>query len=131
MNKKTLIVIVVVLLALVAMLIFYFKPTAPKQEVNNNNNVQQEVKEVTQEDLDKTMTTSIESLKTTCVDFLKGELSGNPNSDCPGFDEYINRDLCFYCYATQKQDQNLCEKIKFSMAFKVMCQKVTGASGDK
>lgn len=127
MNKKTLIGGAVALLVLVAILVFYFKPTSPKQEVNNNNNAQQEVKEVTQEDLDTSIMASIESLKKTCDDFLKGELSGNPDSDCPGFDELINKDLCFYCYSTKNQDQKSCDKIKFNMAFKTLCQKAIGA----
>lgn len=85
---------------------------------------------VSQADLDKSMDSAIEGLKATCADFLKGDLSGDPKTDCPGFDQSINVSLCYYCYATRDMNGSLCGQINNDVALRSLCQKANGLPVD-
>ena len=105
------------------------KPDLREQKINES--VPQEKKEVSPTDLEELIKSTIEDLELTCADFLKGDLSGDPDLDCPGFDNPINKDLCFYCYAVKNQTTELCEKIINEPALKIVCQRATGVSIDE
>ncbi len=129
MSKKILIgVIATVVIAAVIIAILFIKSGLKKQ--GTNESAQQNNEEVARADLDKSIDSTIEKLKTTCADFLKGDLSGDPDSDCPGFDKPINRSLCLYCYATKNQSPSLCGEINNDPALRAICQKATGAPID-
>jgi len=131
MNKKILIgIIIAVIIAVIAM-VYFLNSGSKEQEINEpvpqiNEPVPQKNEEITLTDLDELIKSKIESLKLTCADFLKGDLSGNPDFDCPGFDKSINKNLCLYCYATKNQIPDLCEKIDNESALKGICQRATG-----
>lgn len=122
MNKKILIGVAVALV-IIAAAILSFK--SPKNQKTGENG-QPANNEVAQAELDKSMASTIESLKSTCADFLKGDLSGDPESDCPGFDKSVNRSLCLYCYATRDQNSSMCGQINNDVALRSLCQKATG-----
>ena len=124
MNKKILIGIIAVVIMAVIIMVYFLKPSFKKQEINES--VQQKNKEITLTDLDESIKSTIENLKSTCADFLKGELSGDPDSDCPGFDRPINKNLCFYCYAIKNQTPDLCGKIDNESALRTICRRATG-----
>jgi|GEM_PF-5489680 len=126
MNKKILTLIIAVVIIAVILVISFFKFNPEKKEINEP--VSQENKEAEPADLDESIKSAIEDLESVCADFLKGDLSGNPNFDCPEFDKPINQDLCFYCYAVKNQRAELCESIINEPGFKIICQRATGAS---
>ncbi|MCX6764588.1 MAG: hypothetical protein NTU58_02670 [Candidatus Nealsonbacteria bacterium] len=134
MNKKILIgIIAVVIVAVVIIAVIittsFLKPSSKKQETNEP--VQQKNEEIDSAALDESIKSTIESLKLTCADFLKGDLSGNPDSDCPGFDKSINKSLCLYCYAVKNQTPDLCGKIDNESALRTICQRATGTPIDE
>jgi uncharacterized protein (UPF0305 family) len=131
MNKKILIGIMVVVIVAVIFGIYFFLFNPKKQETNEpvpqiNESVAQKNKESTLTDLDESTKAMVESLKLTCADFLKGDLSGNPASDCPGFSKQINKDLCFYCYAVKNQNSELCARIDDESALSSLCKIANG-----
>lgn len=131
MNKKILIIIIAIVIVIIAVVAIssFSKPDLKGEETNEP--IPQRNEEVTSDDLEELMESTIKDLESTCADFLKGDLSGDPNFDCPGFDNPINRDLCFYCYAVKNQTVELCGKITNEPAFKILCQRATGASVDE
>ena len=126
MSQKTLIGIIAIVIIIAVIVAIYFSKFGSKQQ-ETQESVQPE-KEITLEDLDESIKSIIEEFKPTCIDFLAGELSGDPNADCPGFDNPINKNLCFYCFATKNQNPTLCEKIDADSGFKIVCQRATGSS---
>jgi hypothetical protein len=133
MNKKILIgiiaVVIVVVIIAVIIMIYFLKPSPKKQEIKEP--VQQKNEEIDLTALDESIKSTIESLKLTCADFLKGDLSGDPDSDCPGFDKSINKSLCLYCYAVKNQTPDLCKKIDNESALRAVCQRATGTPIDE
>ena len=127
MSKNTLIGIIVIIIAIIV--VVSFSKSKPKEETQGS--VQQEKEEITPATLDESMKSTIEKLKPTCSDFLVGDLSGDPYADCPGFENPINKNLCFYCYATKNQNPTLCETIDNDSGFKIVCQRATGSSVDE
>ena len=125
MNKK--ILIAAIAIVIIAIIAFAFLKTDFKQEETEEAS-QQKKEEEPFSALDESVRSMIEELKPTCFDFLRGDLSGDPNFDCPGFDNPINKNLCFYCYAVKNENSELCEKIENDYAFKVICQRATGVS---
>lgn len=125
MAKKILIAVAAILIiAIVIFAVSLYKPNSGKNETSGPN--QQKSNDAAKADLNKSIDAMAESLKATCADFLKGDLSGDPNSDCPGFDKSIDQSLCFYCYAIKNQNSDLCGKINNEIALRSICQKVTG-----
>lgn len=122
MNKKILIGIIVgaVIIAVISVISF----SKSKQGTNGSN--QQGNEDVTKDELDESIKASIEGLKSTCDDFLKGDLSGDPKSDCPGFDKSINQSLCLYCYAVKNQAPELCGQINNEPGLRTICQGALG-----
>lgn len=124
MSKKTLMIVVVATVIVAAGAAVYFlafknqKQEAPQEETVQN----------TTTTLDAAIRATIENLKPTCATFLAGELSGTPASDCPGFSNPINKNLCFYCYAAKNQDKSLCAPIDADSGFKTVCLGVTGST---
>jgi hypothetical protein len=125
MSKKSLIGIITIV-ALIAIIIFVL--VSKTNEGGNNNEENQtngnQEEEVTQESLDASITSTIEQLKSTCSDFLAGDISDE--SICPAFDSAINQNICHYCFAVKNQNPSLCNKISDS-AFNLICQKATSA----
>jgi len=122
MNKKIIIGVVVVLIIIVIAVIASRTPRSEKigedgQPIEEN---------VSQAELDKSMDSTIESLKSTCTVFLTGDLSGDPKNDCPGFDQSMNVSLCYYCYAVKDMNGSLCGEINNDVALRSLCQKVNG-----
>jgi hypothetical protein len=125
MSKKSLIgIIAIIALIVIIAVVLVSKP----DENNNNNNEQNQTngnqEEVTQESLDASIASTIEKLKTTCSDFLAGDISDA--SICPAFDSAMNQNICHYCFAVKNNDPSLCNKISDS-AFNLICQKATSA----
>lgn len=127
MSQKTLIGIIAIVIIIAVIVVISFSKFSPKQQ-ETKESVQPETKEITLEDLDESMKSMIEKLEPTCVDFLAGELSGDADLDCPGFDNPVNKNLCFYCFAAKNQNPTLCEKIDDDSGFKIVCQRATGSS---
>lgn len=125
MSKKILIGIIAVLIIIAVIVGIYFLTSNPKKE-ETNESAQPETGEITPVAMDESVKSMIEDLKVTCADFLKGDLSGDPDLDCPGFEKSINRSLCLYCYATKNQDPSLCGKINNEPALRAICQRATG-----
>jgi len=129
MPKKILIgVVAVLVIVAIAVVVSFLNPGSKNQ--GENAPVLQKGDEGDPVALDKSITEMVEKLKTTCADFLKGDLSGDPKSDCPGFDKQINRSLCLYCYATKNQDPSLCGEINNDPALRAICQKALGVPID-
>lgn len=121
MTKKILTwAIAAIAVVAVIILIVNAKPTVKDESGKPKND------EKAQENLDKSLDSTIESLKTTCATFLTGELNGDPDFDCPGFSESLNTSLCYYCYAVKNQDGSLCGKINNDVALRSTCQKALG-----
>lgn len=131
MNKKILILAVAMVIVIAAVSAIYFSSKPDLKEEEKSEPVLQENEEVTLSDLEESINSMIQDLESTCADFLKGDLSGDPGFDCPGFDNPINRDLCFYCYAVKNQAAGLCDKIINEPGLKIICQRATGASVDE
>lgn len=130
MSKKILIGILIIIMVIVV--ISFSKYNPKKQETNES--VQQKNKEITPAtpaSVDESIKSLIEKFKLTCADFLTGDLSGNPDADCPGFENPVNKNLCYYCYATKNQSAALCGKIDEDSGFKIVCQRATGSSIDE
>jgi len=128
-QKKIIGIIVVLIIAAVVVNIFSSKSNPKKQETNEP--VQQETEEITPESLDESMKSLIEKFKITCADFLAGDLSGDPDADCPGFENPLIKNQCYYCFATKNQNPGLCGKIDDDSGFKIVCQRATGSSIDE
>jgi len=130
MSQKILIGIITILIIIaVIIMISFSKSNQKKQETNES--VQQKTNEITPATVDESIKSLIEKFKLTCVDFLAGDLSGNPDADCPGFENPVNKNLCYYCFATKNQSAALCGKIDADSGFKVVCQRATGSSIDE
>lgn len=125
MNKKILILIIVAVVIAIIVAFSFLKPGSEEQETKDL--VPEEKKEVTMSELEESIKSTIQELGLTCADFLKGDLSGNPSSDCPGFSKQINRDLCYYCYGIKNQDIELCGRIDDESALSPLCKIANGA----
>lgn len=122
MNKKIIVGVVVVLIIIAIAIV---ASRTPKSEKIGENGLP--IKEnVSQSDLDKSMDSTIENLKSTCAVFLTGDLSGDPKTDCPGFDQSMNVSLCYYCYAVKDMNGSLCGQINNDVALRSLCQRVNG-----
>jgi len=130
MNKKILIGIIAILIITAVIIAIYFSRSDSKKQ-ETDEPVQQENEEMTLTDLDELVESTIESLKSTCADFLKGDLSGDPDSDCPGFENPVNKNLCYYCFTVKNQTPALCEKIDNESALRSICQRATGTPIDE
>lgn len=129
MSKKILIgAIIILIVAAIVIAVSFLRPSSKEQGTNEAG--QQGNGEADQAALDKSIESMVEKLKTTCAEFLVGDLSGDPDSDCPGFDKSINRSLCLYCYAVKNQNPNLCAQINNDPALRAICQKALGVPID-
>jgi hypothetical protein len=130
MSQKILIGIIAILIIIAVIIVVSFsKSNQKKQETNES--VQQKAKEITPATVDESIKSLIEKFKLTCADFLAGDLSGDPDVDCPGFENPVNKNLCYYCFATKNQSSVLCGKIDNDSGFKIVCQRATGSSIDE
>ena len=137
MAQKKLIGIIVIFVIIAVIVIISSSKSNPKKEETNesiqekNNEITPPAKEITPADLDESIKSMIEKFKPTCADFLAGDLSGDPDADCSGFENPINKNLCYYCFATKNQKSALCGKIDKDSGFKIVCQRATGSSIDE
>jgi hypothetical protein len=106
-----------------------FKSNPKKEETNES--VQQKTEEITPATVDESIKSLIEKFKLTCADFLAGDLQGDADADCPGFENPFIKNQCYYCFATKNQNPALCGKIDDDSGFKVVCQRATGSSIDE
>ena len=129
MSKKISIGIIAILIIIaVIVVIFISKSNIKKQELNQSGQQENEAALVAADESIKLM---IENLKVTCVDFLVEDLSGDIDANCSRLEEPINKNLCFYCFATKNQTPNLCEKVDSDSALKIICQRATGTVIDE
>jgi|WetSurMetagenome_2_1015567.scaffolds.fasta_scaffold1004202_1 hypothetical protein len=122
MLKKIILGIVAIIVIVVAVMVL--KSNKSQQGTNNEEQSTTTNQEVTQESLDASIASTIEKLKTTCADFLAGDI--NDESNCPALDNLTYQNICHYCFAVKNQNPSLCERISDS-AFYVICQKATAA----
>ena len=131
MEQKKLIGIMAILI-IIAVIVAVSLSNKSKPEQEETKESGQEVKkEATPESVDELMKSLIEEFKTTCATFLAGELSGDPDADCPGFENPLIKNQCYYCFATKNQNPALCGKIDDDPGFKAVCQRATGSSIDE
>ena len=130
MSKKLVMGIIVALIIIVVIIGIVLLIVGPKNQ-GTNGTTPQSTANGTQAELDAAIKAEIETLKPTCTAFLAGDLSGKPDTDCPGFDKQINKDLCYYCYAVKNQDIKLCDKVNPDSGLRVVCQGANGSSTDK
>lgn len=130
MSQKILTGIITILIIIAVIVVISSSKSNPNKE-ETEESVQQKTKEITPASLDESIQSLIEKFKLTCVDFLAGDLSGDPDADCPGFENPVNKNLCYYCFATKNQNPALCGKIDDDSGFKIVCQRATGSSIDE
>ena len=133
MSQKTLIGIIATLIIIAVIVVVSSSKSNPKKQetsesVQNENN---EIPPVTLDESIKALDDLIEKLKLDCVGFLVGDLSGDPDADCPGFENPVNKNKCYYCFATKNQNPGLCGKIDDNSGFKIVCKRATGSSVDE
>jgi hypothetical protein len=120
MSKKIIGIIAILLVIGIAVIVFVSKSNPGQKKPNNQNG--EPAEEVTQESLDASIASTIEKLKSTCSDFLAGDI--NDASNCPALDNPMYQNICHYCFAVKNQDSSLCVKIS-DPAFYAVCQKAT------
>jgi len=130
MSKKTLIGIIAIFVIIAVIVVTSSSKSNPKKE-ETNEPVQPKTEEITPVTLDESIKSLIEKFKLTCADFLAGDLSGDPDADCPGFENPVVKNQCYYCFATKNQNPALCGKIDDDSGFKIVCQRATGSSIDE
>lgn len=130
MSKKTLIGIIAIVAIIAVIVVISFSKYNPKNQ-ETSQSVQQKKEEITPATVDESIKSLIEKFKVTCAGFLTGDLQGDPDADCPGFENPVNKNLCYYCYAAKNQNPALCGKIDADSGFKPVCQRATGSSIDE
>jgi len=129
MSKKILIGTIAIFAIIAVIVVTSSSKSNPKKE-ETNEPVQPKTEEITPATLDESIKSLIEKFKPTCTDFLAGDLSGDPDADCPGFENPVIKDQCYYCFAAKNQNSALCGKID-DLGFKTVCQRATGSSIDE
>jgi len=130
MSQKILVGIIAILIITAVIVVVSFSKSNPKKEETNEPATQKN-NEITPATVDESIKSLIEKFKLTCIDFLAGDLRGDADVDCPGFENPVNKNLCYYCFATKNQTPVLCGKIDDDSGFKVICQRATGSSIDE
>ena len=129
MSQKILIGIIAILIIIAVIVVISFSKSNPEKK-ETSESAQKKATEITPATLDESIKSLIEKFKLTCADFLAGDLRGDADADCPGFENPFIKDQCYYCFATKNQNPALCGKIN-DPGFKIVCQRATGSSFDE